>query len=245
MIAALPMYDRAETAPAHDRLWTLIQDAFGYGPKNLTRDADPWDIWQSPDLLLAQTCGLPFRARLHERVTLVATPDYGLPDTPPGYYHSVIVARAQDDRDLAALCRGVFAFNEALSQSGWAAPLAHLAAQDLTPDSLLQTGAHRVSAQVVAEGRASFAALDAVSFALMQRHDPFTAQLRVVERTAPTPGLPLITAHGQDAGRLHAAIEVALMALSPDDRSTLHLTGLTRIPATSYLAQPIPPAPVI
>ena len=29
MIAALPMYDRAETAAAHDALWDLVRQAHG------------------------------------------------------------------------------------------------------------------------------------------------------------------------------------------------------------------------
>jgi hypothetical protein len=64
MIAALPMYDRPETAGANDRFWESVRDHLGYGPMTLTRGRDHWDIWQSPDLVLAQTCGLPFRAKL-------------------------------------------------------------------------------------------------------------------------------------------------------------------------------------
>ena len=109
MIAALPMYDRPETASANDRLWALIHEALGEGPKHLTREGDLWDIWTAPDLLLAQTCGLPYRARLHDRVTLVGTPDYGLPDLPAGYYQSVLIARADGPRDLDALCTGTLA----------------------------------------------------------------------------------------------------------------------------------------
>ncbi len=71
MIAALPMYDRAEVAQANDQLWAAIQSILGYGPVTLTRDMDVWDIWQSPDLLLAQTCG--YAARF-----LYSTPAYYL-----------------------------------------------------------------------------------------------------------------------------------------------------------------------
>ncbi len=243
MIAALPMYDRAETAPANDRLWHLIRKALGHGPDTLTRDGDPWDIWTAPDLLLAQTCGLPFRARLHDQVTLVGTPDYGLPDAPPGHYYSVIVARVDDRRDLVGLCNGTLAYNEALSQSGWAAPQAHLDPLGQRPSQLLQSGAHRASAQAVVQGHADFAALDAVSWALMRRHDRFAPHLREVAHTAPTPGLPLITAKGGDARGLHAAVAQGVAQLSPQDRDTLHLRGLVWIPADSYRSQPIPKPP--
>ena len=69
MIASLPMYDMPHLRGAHDRYWTAIRDALGYGPDALTRGGDPWAEWQSPDLLLGQTCGLPYRARLHDKVT--------------------------------------------------------------------------------------------------------------------------------------------------------------------------------
>ncbi|WP_421704759.1 phosphate/phosphite/phosphonate ABC transporter substrate-binding protein [Aliiroseovarius sp.] len=243
MIAALPMYDRAETAGANDRLWVAIRAELGHGPEQLTRDRDLWQVWTDPGLVLAQTCGLPFRAQLANKVTLVGTPDYGLPGCAPGYYHSTILARADDPRDLAALAAGTMAVNEGLSQSGWAAPLAHLAAQRLAPAGCIQTGAHRASAQAVAEGRADFASLDSVTWALIQRHDPWAEALRVVTTTAPTPGLPLVAATGADAQRLRAAVEAAIQALSPEDRDALHLRGVVHIPAADYLAQPIPALP--
>lgn len=243
MIAALPMYDRAETAKANDRLWSAIRAELGHGPDHLTRDRDPWDIWTDPGLVLAQTCGLPFRAKLHDKVTLVGTPDYGLPGCAPGHYHSTILARADDSRDLAALATGTMAVNEGLSQSGWAAPLAHLADRGLAPANCLRTGAHRASALAVVEGRADFAALDSVTWALIRRFDDWADNLRPVTTTTPTPGLPLIAARGADAKFLRAMVENAIAALSPEDRDTLHLRGVVHIPAADYLAQPIPPLP--
>ena len=243
MIAALPMYDRAETAEANDALWSAIRARLGFGPATLTRAGDLWPLWQSPDLLLAQTCGLPFRAKLHSRVTLVGTPDYGLPGCPPGFYRSVFVARAGDKGDLAAFAARPFAYNEGLSQSGWAAPQAHMAARGLPFGPLLRTGAHRASALAVAGGRADFAALDAVTWALIQEHDRFAASLRVIAETVPTPGLPLITAPGTDPAPLFAAFAGAVQDLSAKDRATLHLEGLVAIPAQAYLVQPLPTAP--
>ena len=246
MIAALGMYDMAPLRPANDRLWAGIRAALGHGPDHLTRDMDFQEIWQSPQLLLAQTCGLPYRTRLHGRVQLVGTPDYGLPGCPPGYYCSVFVARAEDARgSLAELAAGTMAFNDGLSQSGWAAPITHLAGMGLRPARLLRSGGHALSAHAVAEGRADFAALDAVTWTLLQEHDPVAAELREVERTAPTPGLPLITAAGRDATAIADAVRAGIAALSEADRATLHLKGLVPIPAADYLAIPTPAAPDI
>lgn len=244
MTAFLGMYDRAETAGANDRFWTAIRDRLGYGPERLTRADDPWVIWRDPALVLAQTCGLPYRAKLHDLVQLVGTPDYGIPGCEPGFYNSVLIVRADDTRpDLAAFDDAPFAYNEPLSQSGWAAPAAHFAKSGLKPGPLLQTGAHRASAEAVAEGRADIAALDALSWQMMQRWDAFATDLRVIAATVPTPGLPFITAHGADAAEIASAVEDAIADLSPEDRETLCLHGLVQIPKARYLAEPIPPKP--
>lgn len=248
MKAALAMYDRPETRGATDRFWGLIRDrlrAAGLSaPDALDRDSAYHAPWTAPDLLLAQTCGLPYRSRLHGQVTLVGTPDYALEGCPPGHYRSALVARAGDARDLAALAAGVLAINDAGSQSGWAAPAAHAAARGLAFAAVAVTGAHAASARAVAEGRADLAALDAVTWRLIGRHDPaLAARLRVVEMTDPTPGLPLITAKGRDPAPLFAAVAGAIAALAPADRDALGLAGIVAIPAAAYLALPLPPDP--
>lgn len=249
MIATLPMYDRAELAPATDRYWAAIRDglrAAGMAaPDALSPGADDlWPLWTAPDLVLAQTCGLPYRTRLHGKVTLVGTPDFALAGCPPGYYCSVLVARADDMRSFEGLAAGRLAYNDALSQSGWAAAHSHLAGLGLALRPTLCCGGHRRSAQAVAEGRADLAAIDAVTWRLMQRHDGgLTDTLREVARTAPTPGLPYITALGHDPAVLFAAIAAALAGLADDDRQALGLRGLVMIPAAAYLALPIPPPP--
>ncbi|WP_120501906.1 phosphate/phosphite/phosphonate ABC transporter substrate-binding protein [Roseovarius sp. EL26] len=244
MIASLSMYDRPETAASNDRLWAAIRTALGRGPEILTRDGDVWDHWLSPNLILAQTCGYPFRARLHDKVTLVGTPVYDLHDCPDGHYYSVIVARADDPRDAPKDFAGArFAYNEALSQSGWAAPQNHATLNGFTFTNPIQSGAHRNSARMVAEGQADCASLDALSWKLMQRHDDFATNLKVVEHTTPTPVLPYITAKTQNPEPLFNAMTQAIAALSPEDRNTLAIKGITRIPAAQYLTIPNPAAP--
>ncbi|MBR9842002.1 MAG: PhnD/SsuA/transferrin family substrate-binding protein [Rhodobacteraceae bacterium] len=244
MIALLGMYDRPETAAANDRLWAGIRARLGAGPEKLCRDCDFMETWLSPDLLLSQTCGLPFRARLHDKVRLIGTPEHALPDCPPGHYNSVIVAHRDDaDATLETLCTGTLAYNDGLSQSGWAAPHAHLAALDLTPAALLRTGGHRASAESVATGAARFAALDAVTWELIRRYDAFASDLAEVTRTAPTPALPYITNASGDAEALASALEDAIADLSSEDRETLCLHGICHLPASAYLAVPIPPTP--
>lgn len=249
MIAALPMYDRPETSAANDILWMAIRTALRAdgieAPHSLTRPDDPWTVWRAPDLLLAQTCGLPFRSCLHESVALVASPDHGLPGCPPGHYFSVLVCRRHGGRipQTRDFDGATLAYNEAVSQSGWAAPWAHFAALGLGIGARIATGSHRASALAVAEGRADFAAIDAVTWALIERHDAIAAKLAVFDRTAPTPALPFITAKARPARRIAVALRRAVASLSPRTRAALLLKGVTRLDAARYLALPIPPAP--
>ncbi|MHC0053248.1 phosphate/phosphite/phosphonate ABC transporter substrate-binding protein [Actibacterium sp. D379-3] len=247
MIAALPMYDRPENADAHDRLWALIRDALRAegvaAPDTLTRDMDIWDGWQHPDLVLGQACGLPIRARLHDRVTLIATADYGLPDTPPGHYHSLFVVRANAPDDLTAYTDKVLAYNEALSHSGWAAPPLAAGKLGFRFTRHRETGAHRHSAAEVAGGRADIAAIDAISWRGIVAHDPAARALKVIGRTAASPGQGFITARGTDPEPHLRALHAAFAALPAGDRTALGLRGLVRLPLSDYLAVPTPPGP--
>ena len=249
MIAALPMYDRPETAAANDRLWAGIRDrlrAEGLAaPESLTRGADDlWPQWTAPGLVLSQTCGYPFRAGLHSRVTLVGTPDYGVEGCKPGWYRSVLVARAGDPRDRIEQFDGAhLAYNDEMSQSGWAAPQTHAAQIGIRLRPALRTGGHRLSARAVAEKRADIAALDAVTWRLLHRFEPFTRDLRVVGWTDPTPGLPLIAARTADAGILFDVVAESIADMPASDRDVTGLRRLVRIPAAAYLSVPTPPSP--
>jgi len=252
MIASLPMYERPETAAANDRFWQAIRRNLCAGetpppralPQALSRGGDLWRQWLSPDLLLSQTCGFPYRARLHGKVALVGTPILGLPGLPPGYYCSVMLTRRADARTgLADFAEAVLAYNEPMSQSGWAAPQTEAERLGFAFTRTLQTGSHRASALAVADGRADIAAIDALTWKMIRRWDSCATSLSVIGETAPTPTLPYISARGADTGALLNAIGAALDGLDPGDRDILGLTGITFLGADRYLGIPTPPAP--
>ncbi len=250
MIAALPMYDRPENAAAHDALWAAIRDAIhaaGHpAPATLNRDIGLLEGGTAPDLILGQACNLPMRTSLRDRVTYVATFDYGLPDLIPGYYHSLFVTRAGDATDLPTYASRRFAYNGDDSHSGWAS--AQLAANALgfRFTNTHATGAHRFSAQAVATGRADIAAIDAISWRAITRWQPDDARaLQIIGLTAATPGQALITRKGADPAPLRAALRTALATLAPQHRATLGILGLTQIPLAAHLEIATPPGPEI
>jgi hypothetical protein len=190
MIASLPMYAFPRTEAAEARLWTGIRDRLRDAgidaPDTLTRD--PGDLcahWTDPGLILSQTCGRPYKAHLHGQVRLVGTPDYRLKGCPPGYYQSLVIARADDPRgDFHAFRTARFAFNDEGSQSGWAALAAE--APEVLHGPRVPTGSHRASTRAVREGRADFAAIDAVTFRHLSAASE-TKGLRIIHATTPAP----------------------------------------------------------
>lgn len=239
--ATLPMYDPPEVAPATDRLWAGIRDALRAegiaAPEALLREADYMAAWTRPGLVLSQTCGLPYVRLLRDRVTLLAAPDFGVEDCPPGWYRSVIVVRAEDGRpDLAAFRSAGFALNGWLSQSGYAAiahEVAKIAAGPFFATAIV-TGSHAASARAVARGAADIAALDIVSWRLIRAFVPEAAGLRVLHLSDPTPGLPYIAAPGRDPAPFRRALAAGIGALGPGDRATLGLRGIVPVAPADY-----------
>ena len=238
--ASLPMYDWTELRRATDALWAGVRDALRAGgfaaPEALDRRADASALWTAWDLVLSQTCGLPYVRHLRGRVALVGTPDYGLPDCPSGWYRSVVVARRDDPREAVEEFRGArLALNGADSQSGAQAMMFHLGDRSGPGPFfgvVLASGSHERSARMVAEDAADLAAIDAVTWRLIEAHRTFAGALRIVARTAPTPGLPLITAG--DPERVAAAFEAAVAGLDPGAREVLGLRGLVRTRDDDY-----------
>lgn len=240
MIASLPMYARPELEAAHGRYWTLIREGLNElgveAPELLTTDMSERETWSDRSLVLGQTCGLPYRRWLHTSVQLVGTPDYGIEDCEPGWYRSAIVCRSDTDASsLVDLQDGVFAYNSDDSQSGHHAPMLLARRMNVTLARSLETGAHARSARAVADGRADFASIDAVSWRLMRRYDDATLDLRVVEWTDQTPGLPYIAAPGANVDALRSSIAAAIRRLTPEDRDALGILGLELIPTQAYL----------
>lgn len=246
MIASLPMYDRPELRAATDAFWTEIRSHLGRGPETLDRETDMWTAWRAPNLLLSQTCGLPFRARLYGEVQLVATPDYALPNCPAGHYNSVIIAAKNNAGAPFQGFDGLrFAYNDPLSQSGWAAPMMHMRPHNMLPGALIETGAHQKSVVAVAEGDADFAAIDALTWQFLCDSEDITKEVVEIDRTEPTPALPYITSAAENPAAIADALDAALRTLDPAHRTALHLNGIERLSPADYLAIPTPPGPTL
>jgi ABC-type phosphate/phosphonate transport system substrate-binding protein len=244
------MYDLPELREANDALWAAIATRLRARdivdlPDHLTRDIAPEVLWTDPDLVLAQTCGLPLATQLEGRVRVVATPRYRARGCDGADYRSAVVVRADSAvSSLDDLRAGRCAVNDLGSNSGMnllRAEIAPLAGGKTFFKSVLVTGSHLASAEAIAEDEADVAALDCITWAHLRRwRSGLTDRLRVLTWTVRSPGLPLITSLGTSPSQL-AALRAALddVARDPDlreVRETLLLEGFSLTPAEHYRA---------
>lgn len=231
-IADLSMYDWPGIRAATDAFWAEVALRLGFAgiaaPPKLTRGVEFGASWRDPELLLGQTCGMPFVCGLCGGARIFARPDYGLPGAAGGFYRSVILVRTDDavgggPEAVLAQRRRRVAVNEWHSFSGHVALRAYLAglrdgANDPFFDAAVMSGAHVNSARMVARGEADIAALDGVAWVMLQVQEPETARrLAVLDMTAPAPALPFIVAPrfaGLSSG-LTIALAGAAAALPP------------------------------
>jgi ABC-type phosphate/phosphonate transport system substrate-binding protein len=241
MQAALPMYDWPEVRWATEALWAALRVSFTRrgieAPAVVSQPGDLMSFWRNPDLLLSQTCGLPYATSLIARVRLVGTPSYDI-GCAAGYYYSVLITPAGRPFEGLERFSGRLAVNGADSQSGYSALLLALSgAQAGAPSDYerLVTGSHRKSIEAIAQGEAELAAIDVVSFQLAQRHMPETAAVTIVGCTRPTPGLPLITARPEaDLQLMQAAVREAIDGLDHAAREALFLNGFEILGEEAY-----------
>jgi ABC-type phosphate/phosphonate transport system substrate-binding protein len=208
------MYDFPPLQDAHDELWAalrrqMIEAGISETPRHLTRDLGHFDVWKHPLLLLGQGCEYPLAESLADSIRLIATPRYTAPGCEGPTYRSAIIVRESDSAEsLADLQYRRCAINEVNSNSGMnllRASIAPVANGTRFFESVLFSGSHRKSVDMVTEGQADVAAIDCVSLAHFTRLYPSAvAKLRILGWTPPSPSLPFITAAATSDATLQA-----------------------------------------
>jgi ABC-type phosphate/phosphonate transport system substrate-binding protein len=241
-IAFLPMYAVRGAREHADTLWNCLRDSLrrnGFeAPDQVSAIKPRIDGWLHPDLILGQTCGLPYITKLCDRVELIGTPDYGLEGCVPGFYHSALVVSAADPRQhLSEFFGATFAVNGTDSQSGYGAMMraaAPFAKAGRFFGRAIHTGSHDASMRLVAEGIADIGAIDSVTWRMSRAFDGVTQGLKAIGTTEPTPGLPFIVAKGRFAGGLIDAVRAGVAALPDDTGRAFGLRGVAPLRRTDY-----------
>lgn len=230
MIVSLPMYNVSpRLRREYEALLARVLADAGVGEETpVLREPELPALWRRPDLLLGQTCGYPYVSFLRDVVTLIATPCFDFPGCDGSDYSSVIVTRAVDGVTVLAEARGLTAaVNDRHSNSGMNVlrhAVAPLAREGRFFGAVKWTGSHAASLLAVRAGEADIAAIDCVTFGYLHEESPDSLQgIRVLQYSASSPGLPLVTARGVPEAvqsRLRAAL------LAPDPRVRAHMEAL-------------------
>lgn len=248
LTASLAMYDLPWLRWANDAVWTAISDrlsdaVIGGVPLALTRDQDLDDIWQSPSLLVAQSCGYPLMTSLRESVQLVATPRYDAEGCDGAFHRAAILVRADEPSSSLAELRGRrLGINSTRSNTGM-----NLLRSQVAPHAdgrpffgkVTITGSHARSVAALLSNRIDIASIDAVTLAhLRDRYPRHCEMLKVLDWTAASPGLPLITAATTSPETL-AALRSALLASLSDPRTqgafgALRIIGFEQLSLQDY-----------
>ncbi|MDH0749650.1 PhnD/SsuA/transferrin family substrate-binding protein [Pseudomonas sp. GD03842] len=237
-LAELRMYvapERVQTAQHHwlNRVLTLLA-AERLEAGDLTLD----QVWRSPQLLVAQTCGYPLMTQLRGEVRVVGRPVYALPNSSAGRHCSLIVARADDPRRGLEAFRGSHGLlNSVDSNSGmnlFRHALAPLQRDGTFFRQVSLTGGHRNSLAAIKAGQGDLAAVDSVTFDYLARdHSEEVAGIKVIGRTAFGPCLPYITRQGEDGAAIRRAMNQALLDL-PDVARVLAITDILPADEAEY-----------
>jgi len=244
LIASLGMYDHPAQQSANDTLWAAIahrlrEQGVEDVPHHLDRTRDVRAIWHDSRLLLGQACGYPLAVDTTLALRVVALPVYDVPGCDGATHTSLLVVRADDERQSLDAFRGTrAAINDGQSNTGmnlFRATLAPIAGSSSHGTGffreMVETGSHRASIVAVGTGDADVAAIDCVTYAAIERFEPdLTAQVRIIERSPVSPTLPFVTAASTSAETV-IALDLALRRVMADPeladaRARLFLAGL-------------------
>ena len=222
LFASMPWYDLPEIRGATDAFWAalaaeLVERGIDEIPKQLDREI-PYGVDWNSKCLFTQTCGYPIFTTARTQFHVLAVPHYTAPGCDGFFHRSFIIVRASSSvHDIEALRGRTFAINEPDSNSGMNLPrrlFAPLHRDGRFFEERIVSGSHAKSLELVATGAADAAAVDCVTFALLQRYRPdAVAGVRVIAETPPSPAPPFATSARVDASLLRILREALASAV--------------------------------
>lgn len=247
-VASMPMYDIPEVRDILDSWWAglvrhLKREGLTNVPDRIQHDRNLSDLWEDPDLWFSQCCGYDIVRRYAGKLRPVATPHYGAPGCKDHRYASnVVVAETCKADDVLEMFGSVCVVNGPESHSGSNALKVLVAPRNRNGRFFTETtvsGSHVESLEMIRRGHADVAAIDCVTYALLESYRPSAlAGIRKLGRTYRAPAIPYVTRWntGDDmVKRLRTAIFDAFAdANLKTTRQAIYLKGLEAIPAATY-----------
>ncbi|MBC8259512.1 MAG: PhnD/SsuA/transferrin family substrate-binding protein [SAR324 cluster bacterium] len=223
--ATLPLYDLPEaqmqckpySGPCTDAFWQGLAESFRKAglenvPDILYRGDD---VYQN-NVFFGQVCGYPLTHEFSGRFQVIATPVYRTPYFTGPEYRSVIVVHKNCEWEKLADANGsLAAVNSKNSHSGYNI-LRYMVTQLTTGpyevrrltkpffSGVLISGGHRNSLSQISNKEADVAAIDALTWSLLERYVPKDLEnVRILEISPPAPAPAFVTENSISTHKLN------------------------------------------
>ena len=246
---SLPMYDFPEVRTSTILLLEALAEALELcgerahfeTPESLTHEG-LMDFWRSSETVLSQSCGLPFVENLHEFVDVIGTFMWTDVSDTRGRYQTVIIAREELTVSSVSELDGLLpVVSNTQSLSGWCSLGVALAEAKIDQKSVkpyVLSGGHARSLQMLQDGDADFASIDAATFRLLKRHRPeLTKDLNLVGRGPVVPATPIHVSKTRSASLDEISEAVASVFVRPELQAALFdigIGGFVRLANSDY-----------
>ena len=222
MQASLPMYDFPEIRESTEVWWRgiakrMVQQGIQNAPTDLTSGVPLNELWTANNLFLSQCCGFDVMHSYKEYLTVLMISDWDVEGCEPGKYCSFIVVHEDSHYESLAQLKGSIAvINDPESHSGMNALFSTI--QPFSEEgkffkSIKVSEAHANSLRFIQNKQADVAAIDCVTYALLNRFRPAAlSAIRVLCKTKSAPALPYVTSiHSSidQQQRMQAALQEA------------------------------------
>lgn len=247
LFACLPWYDLTEIRSSTNALWSrlaqnLRKRGLKHVPAALNREI-PYEVqWHSGQLLFSQSCGYDVLVRANH-LRILATPVYTPTGCLGGYYSSMIVVREDSRFECLEDLRGSrCAINTPRSHSGMnvlRALFAPMSRNGRFFESVWTTGSHEISLTMIAHGRADVAAIDCITYALLQRHrSRALREVRVLCCSSLFPAPPYVVGSQVSESEVHQIRQALVETLATPEmrraRDALLIKEVVALPPQSY-----------
>ncbi len=248
LTASFPMYNMPEIWDAQSAFWKGMATYLGREgipdvPKELAHGHSLTKLLADENMLISQCCGYDVVSGHRETLIPVATPIFDVSQCSGHEYSSLIVV-AEDSpfHDVLEMKGCAAAANGPQSHSGMSA-LRHLVAPKNVDGSFFgsvkYSGGHAQSLKLIQKGLADVAAIDSVTYALLERYRPQAVTgIRILGRTFFAPAPPYVT-HVSRGNDIVLRMKNALLRAFSDPnlgscRNDLLLKGVSDLDQTIY-----------
>ena len=196
-----------------------------------------------PSLWFGHTCGYPLITRLRDTLAPINVPIFDVAGCDHKFYSSYLIVPANSKINSLQDCRGLRAVINACDSNSGMNVLRHAASKFNRQGSFFSaiqvSGSHLQSLTEVANHRADIAAIDCISYRLIEDAWPeLSLRVRSIGLTEKTCGLPFVMprsmADNCNTDSIAEYLNQALLQLNDGHRKALHLKGFENVDIDEY-----------